>query len=164
MSDYPLVFTLRDAIVGNGFVAGVAVSGRAVMTLEDGQWWVYGVRPAALAAYGSTEPEAYGNFRNRYREVLFDIASEAATFAAFEAAVTRFFNETDPAEDTRWAAAVEAIRAGRTEPGGAFGSLPKEQAEARPPSVSVQRLVEHRDESPVLSPEQNLADRFAAAA
>ena len=44
MFDYPVMFTLRDAVSGNGFLAGVTVSGRATVREEDGQWWMHGAR------------------------------------------------------------------------------------------------------------------------
>ncbi len=49
MPDYPVMFTVRDTVSGNGFLAGITLTGRALMTREaDGKWWVYGVRPVPL--------------------------------------------------------------------------------------------------------------------
>ena len=43
------MLTLQDAISGNGFLAGITLSGRALMRKEDdGKWWMYGVRPAGF--------------------------------------------------------------------------------------------------------------------
>ena len=92
---HPLLITLRDAISGDGFLVGITLSGRALMQKEDGKWWMYGVRPAAIAESGTTPQEAFQNFRTRYKEVLFDIAEEQRTFATFKKEVERFFYEPD---------------------------------------------------------------------
>ena len=91
MTCYPLIFTYRDAVSGNGFLAGVTVTGRALITREDGKWWMYGVRPAGIAETGNTPNETFLSFRQRYSAVLFDIAAEAETFEAFKEEVERFF-------------------------------------------------------------------------
>ena len=50
MASYPVMFTLRDTVSGNGFLAGITLTGRALMKREDDEkWWIYGVRPAAIA-------------------------------------------------------------------------------------------------------------------
>src|SRR5258708_4700165 len=92
LAHHPLMFTLRDVISGTGFLAGVTLSGRALMVQEDGKWWMHGVRPAAIAESGETPPDASHRFRTRYREVLFDIASEQETFEGFRQEVERFFS------------------------------------------------------------------------
>jgi predicted RNase H-like HicB family nuclease len=111
--DHPIMITLRDTISGDGFLAGITLSGRALMRKEEGKWWMYGVRPAALAESGETIEEAFARFRNRYKEVLFDLAEENATFDSFKVAVEQFFYETDAdSEDERlWEEALKAIRA-----------------------------------------------------
>jgi hypothetical protein len=69
LNEHPLMITLRDAISGDGFLAGITLSGRALMRKEDdGKWWMYGVRPAALAESGTTVEEAFLHFRGRYQE------------------------------------------------------------------------------------------------
>jgi len=35
---YPIIFTLRDLVYGDGFVAGVTTRGRAVMECDEGDW------------------------------------------------------------------------------------------------------------------------------
>ena len=58
--EHPIMLTLRDVISGDGFLAGITLSGRALMRQEDGAWWMYGVRPAAIAEYGETNPRLCG--------------------------------------------------------------------------------------------------------
>ena len=80
MTRYPLLLGFRDLIAGNGFVASVALNGRALLVDEDDGFWMYGVNPGGLAAGGSTAAEALAEFRKDYRLVLFDIATEAEGF------------------------------------------------------------------------------------
>lgn len=49
---YPLLFDYKDCIAGNGFLAAVVVSGRALMRSEDDEWWMHGVQPSAIAEGG----------------------------------------------------------------------------------------------------------------
>ena len=160
MAEYPLVFTYQDAVSGNGFLAGVEISGRGLAAEEDGKWWVYGVRPAALAASGETFEGAYLAFRNTYRAVLFDAAAQATGFDAFKAEVERFFNERDQAEEDRWAAAGKAIQDKKVAVQAPLDSLKREPPDARPVSVKVARL----DKPQQFTPAQNVLDSFAIGA
>src|SRR5437899_788944 len=75
LREHPIMITLQDAISGNGFLAGVTLSGRALMRKEDdGKWWMYGVRPAAIAESGNSPEDTFLRFRTRYKETLLDIA------------------------------------------------------------------------------------------
>src|SRR5580704_701695 len=88
MPDYPVMFTVRDTVSGTGYLAGITLSGRAVMCLEDdGKWWMYGVRPGAIAETGNTPEEVFLRFRNTYKNLLFDLAEQSSTFEAFREAV-----------------------------------------------------------------------------
>lgn len=109
-AQHPLLFTFRDAISGENFLAGITVSGRILMVEEDGKWWVYGVRPAAIAESGESPQQALVNFRNRYKEVLFDIAADYRTFKDFHDEVERFFYEQDLEEERKWETALKEIR------------------------------------------------------
>lgn len=138
MAHYPLMFTFRDAVSGNGYLAGVTLSGRALMVKEeDGKWWAYGVRPGALAAFGETPQEAYHNFRTRYTAVLFDLANESQDFDSFKQEVERFYSQPDNEEESRWTSAFLAIRNGEVDVEEPFAQLPKEAPETRPSSISV---------------------------
>jgi predicted RNase H-like HicB family nuclease len=161
MADYPVMFTVRDVVSGNGYLAGVTLSGRAIMCKEeeDGKWWVYGVRPGAVAENGSTPEEAFGRFRNTYKNVLFDMAEESPTYEAFREAVENFYYQPDPDEEERWEAAFKAIRTGAVVPEGVFFSkMPKQAPETRPTQLTVERLDK---ENARYKPTDNVTDYFA---
>lgn len=137
---HPLLFTFRDAISGEGFLAGITLSGRILMVEEDGKWWVYGVRPGAIAESGDSPQEALVHFRNRYKEVLFDIAAEYRTFEDFKTEVERFFYEPDLEEERRWDEALTQLRSKDLAPPTALADLPREAPERRPSQITVERL------------------------
>lgn len=162
MANYPLMFTFRDAVSGNGFLAGVTLSGRALMVKEGEQdWCIYGVRPAGIAETGVTPQEAYLRFRNRYKDVLFDIAEESRDYETFRRETERFYYEPSADEEQRWEEAVEALRCGKVVPEEQFFSdLPKESPEKRPSYVAVARL----DEAQRFQASDNISDTFVMAA
>jgi hypothetical protein len=112
------------------------------MRQEDGAWWMYGVRPAPIAESDETIEEAFSRFRNRYKEVLFDMAQESRDFDQFKASVDRFFYESDEhSEDERlWEDALRAIRAANCAPPEPFAKLPREAPESKPSQITVERL------------------------
>jgi predicted RNase H-like HicB family nuclease len=112
MTHYPLLYARRELVEGNGFIAGVAVSGRALMAEEDGAFWVEGVNPGGFAANGNSPSEAVAEFCTAFRAVLFDIAHDARSFEEFSEEVSRFFNETSPPALAEWEEAVRQVRAG----------------------------------------------------
>lgn len=137
---HPLLFTFRDAISGDGFLAGITLSGRILMIEEDGKWWVYGVRPGAIAESGESPRESLVHFRNRYKEVLVDIAGECRTFDDFKGEVERFFWEPDLEEERRWDSAITELRSKDLAPLAALSDLPREVPERRPSQITVERL------------------------
>lgn len=157
---HPLMFTFQDAIAGNGFLAGTAVCGRALMVQEDdGSWWMYGVRPGALAGGGATLQEAYANFRSRYKEILIDIAHEYDDFTAFKNEVERFFGEADTEEEHRWTEALELIRSSGGGAPAQFADLPRKSPEQRPIKIVVERL----DDKKQFTPKDNVPDKLFLA-
>ena len=129
----PLLFTYRDRVFGNGFVAEViATNGRALFVEEDGGCWFYGVNPGGMAASGQSPDEAHAAFRTRFQAVLADFAAAASTFEEFRSEVERFFSETNEPTGREWEAAVDAVRAGRV----AAEGIPRKPA-ASPRSISV---------------------------
>jgi len=160
MTLHPIMFTFRDAISGNGLLAGVTLSGRALVVHENEAWWAYGVRPGAIAETGETPQETYLRFRNTYKSVLFDIAAESRDFDDFKREVERFFHEPDEEEERRWNEAVRALRSGEAAPEPPFASLPKEPPESRPSQITVERL----DVSKRFTPSDNIPDLYIAAA
>ena len=160
MPEYPLVFTFTDKVAGNGFLANVAINGRALMAKEDAFWWMLGVRPAALAEKGESPGGAYVDFRRAFTATLFDAASMADGFDSFKAEVERFFYERDETEEQRWNAAGEAIRSGAVTPEPPFASLPREVPQARPVTISVERL----DNQQTFTANDNVLDSYALSA
>jgi hypothetical protein len=162
MNSYPLMFTFRDAVSGNGFLAGVTLSGRALMVQEETHGWcIYGVRPAAIAETGTTPQEAYLRFRNRYKEVLFDISGESKDFESFRQETERFYYEPDAVEEQRWEDAFQALRNGTVVPREPFVcALPKENPESRPSQIAIARL----DEVKRFQASDNVSDTYVMAA
>lgn len=118
MTLYPILFGVRDPIIGNQFVAGVEVNGRALMRQEpDGGFWIDGVYPGAVSAGGASRDEALLKFRESYRSVLFDFAVSAKSFDEFRIEVERFFWEETPGELEAWREAAAALRSDTTKAG-----------------------------------------------
>lgn len=111
MDYYPILFSVKDPVIGNGFVAGVAVDGRALMRPEDDGFWVDGVFPGAVCAGGATRDEALFRFRESYRSILYDMALTASTFEEFREEVCRFFWEETVGEAAAWDKAAANLRA-----------------------------------------------------
>lgn len=127
MTHYPLLFGFRDLVAGNGFVAGVNLTGRALLADEGDGFVMYGVNPGGIAAGGSNRGEAQAEFRQNYRSVLFDIAAEAKDFAEFERQVRDFVGETNRPTAAEWDQAVSRVRSGEV----SADWLSKRKAESR---------------------------------
>jgi hypothetical protein len=164
MTNYPVMFTFRDVVSGNGFLSGVTLGGRALMVHEPAEqcWCIYGVRPAPIAESGKTPLEAFANFRNAYKNVLFDYAEGAQDFNTFKTQIEQFYAQPDNDEEMRWNEAYQQIRAGNVAVEAPFTDLPKESPENRPSYISVQPLHEMKR----FSATDNVPDKieFAAAA
>lgn len=158
--NHPIMITLRDVISGDNFLAGITLSGRTLMRNEDGKWWMYGVRPAAIAESGLTIEEAFSRFRNRYKELLFDLAEENTTFEDFRTAVEQFFFEADAdSEDERlWEEALKDIRTSRCVLPAPFSSLPREAPESKPSQITVE-LLSRADAR--FKPSDNVTDTYS---
>lgn len=154
MKMFPIVFRFRDLIAGNGFLARVLVDGRALLTKEDdGDQWVYGVQPGAVAGGASDAATALNEFKTRYESVLFDIAGESATFDDFEREVRSFFDGVDETDEKEWTSALNEVR--RTN--ASLDDLPTVRAESVPSRIEVV-LVEK------VQPAMNELDQVARAA
>src|SRR5882724_1433787 len=141
MTLYPVMFTFKDVVSGNGFLAGITLCGRALMCREDDvKWWTYGVHPGGMAEVGEAALESFSNFRNSYKKILFDIAEEAANFEAFKREVERFYAECAEGEEERWDTAAKAFRSGEVQPEEPFSKLPKRDPEKHPVEIEVVRL------------------------
>jgi hypothetical protein len=163
LNEHPIMITLQDSISGNGFLARITMSGRTLMRKEDdNKWWMYGVRPAGIAASGVNIEEAFLRFRNSYKEILFDIAQESPTFEAFEAEVRRFFeeNDVDNEDERTWEASLAAIRGASCNPPEPFANLPRRSPESSPSFMRVERVdAEAKDKR--LMPSDNVPDVYA---
>ncbi|MFL6195159.1 MAG: hypothetical protein ACJ75H_13375 [Thermoanaerobaculia bacterium] len=114
MALYPLLFSRRELIEGDGFVAGVSVSGRALLEDEgESEFWVEGVNPGGLSAHGASPGEALAEFCLSLKAVFFDIASGARDFEQFRDEAVRFFDDVSVPALRDWEAAVEQVRAGQ---------------------------------------------------
>ncbi len=113
MTRYPLLFARRELVEGNGFVARVAVSGRALLTDEDGDFWADGINPGGFAANGKSPSEALAELGSAFRAILFDIASDAESFGDFRAGVQKFFEETNAPALREWEEAVQQVKSGK---------------------------------------------------
>jgi hypothetical protein len=163
LKEHPLMVTLQDSITGDGFAARITLSGRALMRMEDdGKWWMYGVRPAGIASSGENIEDAFLRFRGRYKDILFDIAQESASFEDFETEVERFFNEADADnEDERlWEVAFTAVRSAVCAPPAPFSNLPRSNPETHPSFIKVER-VDAQAKDKRLMASDNVRDTYA---
>lgn len=163
---YPLIFGFRDVVAGRGFLAGVQVQGFALLEHEDGAWWMTGVQPSGIVDYGSTEAEAYAEFRATFRNVLFDSALMAADYEAFKADVELLFNQSTDSSLQRWLDARVLVRAltqeGRSPDGEYVAALPLVKRDDVKPRLRVARLDQVAPAA--FTPQQNETDRLEAAA
>ena len=159
---HPLVFTLQDAVTGRGFLAGITVTGKAVMEHEDGKWWMYGVCPGAIAGSGETPNEAFLDFRNRYKNVLFDMAEEFTSFLSFRSAVQQFFAAEDEQEKERWEAALVTVRNHPRAIPEPFKKLPRKEAGDYELGIRIEQLEKMRQSA--MKPANNVQDSLSKAA
>ena len=159
MAEYPVMFTFKEVVSGNGFLAGITLSGRALIEKEgDSEWYVYGTHPGGIADTGTSPMEAFSNFRNKFKTVLFDIAEESANFGAFKAEVERFYRECGKDEEARWNAAARALRSGEFVPEAPLSNLPRQSPQDRPSFVTVDRL--DKIDSNRFSTDFNITDKL----
>jgi hypothetical protein len=116
-SRLPLLFSYRDTLFGPGMIIEVRVqNGRALYVEEADGGWLYGVNPGGMAAPGASLADAHQAFRQTFSQVLVDLILDARSAAEYRAAVERFVHETNDAYAAEWRAAVEAVRALRSNP------------------------------------------------
>ncbi|MBI5486270.1 MAG: hypothetical protein HY905_02940 [Deltaproteobacteria bacterium] len=157
MKKYPLIFTFRDLIHGNGFVAGITMEGRVLLSEEpDGSFWMFGVQPGGLADGGRDRDAAFRAFKNGYLSVLYDIAAEAPGFDLFRAEVEELFCQVNEPNRSAWDLALADVR--RTN-----ASLPNLErrfdAESRAPELQVVLV-----DTSKATPASNKFDEFSEAA
>ena len=134
---YPLVFSFRDTVNGNGFVAHVVASGRVLLTDEgDGDIWMFGVQPGGVAGGGHERSEAFREFKKSYLSVFFDIAAEATSYEDFAESVSQFFSEVNAPNLEVWTDAVRAVRAGKL----SLSDLKSTNADSYSPKIEIRRI------------------------
>jgi hypothetical protein len=132
MSSYPFLFSFRDLIAGNGFVANVTASGRVLLVEEnDGDWWLFGVQPGGIAGGNPDRNVALDEFKKSYLSVLLDLAAEATSYKQFESEVKRFFAQVSEPFAADWKKALELVRSGELKYPGIVCIKEAEHAEPR---------------------------------
>src|SRR5215203_5244902 len=113
-TQYPLLFTYRDTLFGNGRLVQVhAVNGRALCVKEgDDDFWVYGINPGGMAAHGDDPESAHAAFRKAFSGILIDLTQDAQSFDEFEASVKAFFEDTNAGYEGAWLEAVGGVKRG----------------------------------------------------
>ncbi len=113
-ASWPLLFSYKSRVFGNGYIAEVELCGRLLAELETEGVWLYGVNPGALAVGAVNLTTANVDLHKALTGVFVDFAESARTFGAFEAAVTKYFYQTDDEAVADWQTAVERVRASAT--------------------------------------------------
>lgn len=134
MKQLPLIVNFRETVFGKRFIAEIRVDGRVLVEVDDGQYWAFGVHPGGLADHGDTLLLALHNFRQRFKMVIIDIATEAGNFQVFKEEVDRFFNECDIETEKDWEAARLAVREGKAH----LPGVEKETSERQPSLIVVE--------------------------
>ena len=113
-TQYPLLFTYRDTLFGNGFLMEVqAVNGRALCVREaEDEYWVYGINPGGMAAHGADPAAAHAAFRKAFSHILIDLAQASNSFEQFQAAVQTFFDDTNEGYEADWRMALPGVQRG----------------------------------------------------
>ncbi|MCA8979234.1 MAG: hypothetical protein H6831_12685 [Planctomycetes bacterium] len=119
LTSLPLLFSFRQLVAGDGFLAGVRMNGRALLEIERvddrEEAWISGVAPVGIAGGGNDRGVAYVEFRKSWTEVLFDLAAEANSIDDFRAKCEVFLGSTEDRMTELWRGAVEVVRSGRYE-------------------------------------------------
>ena len=109
MREFPLLFCFKNVVMGDGYIGGVLMQGRALLVHEEEDlWMMYGVNPGGMAAEGATKEEVMIEFRITHELILNDIAAECKTFKAFQAKIEQFFHQVS--DEGAWLEAVEEVR------------------------------------------------------
>ena len=105
----PLLFSFRQPVFGEGFLAGIKMDGRALMD-EGDETWLTGVAPVGFAANGADRGAAFLAFRNAWVAILFDIASESRSFGEFKKSCEGFLSAASHNLTADWEAALADVR------------------------------------------------------
>lgn len=110
---WPLVFSYRGLVGGNGFSAIVDAVCRVLAEEQDaGGIWMNGAEPGGFAAGGDDIDSAHAALAKMFRDILIDTAEEADGFDAFRSEMNRFFDDLDRGVNRAWLKAWEDNRKG----------------------------------------------------
>lgn len=147
---FPLLFTFRDTLFGNGFVVEVCASnGRVLCSHEADGVWMYGVNPGGMSAHGADAVAARQEFNATFSRILKDLAQETRSFDEFKQVVAEFFEDTNKGNEADWDEAVKRVRAGKVQIAD-LASVPAESP--RNLSVEIKRRVSALDNQAELKP------------
>ncbi len=149
-ASFPLLFTFRDTLFGNGFVVEVCASnGRVLCSKESDGVWMYGVNPGGMSAHGADAVAARQEFNATFSRILKDLAQETRSFAEFKHVVGAFFEDTNKGNEVDWLEAVQRVRAGQVQSVD-LASIPAESPRAL--SVEIKAHVSALDNEAELKP------------
>jgi hypothetical protein len=109
---WPLLFSYRGPVFGNGFLAHVDMCGKLLARVETEGIWFDGVNPGAFAVGAPTLEAASRIVTEALTKVLIDFAESADSFLSFKTTAERFYNQTDADTVGEWDWAVEAVKQG----------------------------------------------------
>lgn len=110
---WPLIFKYHAPILGNGYIALVELQGRLLARPEaDGQIWLDGVNPGALALGAPSLKTANLELHSALTAVFVDIAETSPAFDEFKQAASKFFYDCDEDTVAEWKSCVEKIQSG----------------------------------------------------
>lgn len=113
MASYPIFFAYKDVVECGEFNALITARGRALLTFEDGKWWLYGVEPGGMAANGNEPKAAFREFSVAFGNIMRDLASETDCPKNFERGARQFFDSIDKTDEKAWKEARKKIKAGK---------------------------------------------------
>ncbi len=90
---WPLLFTHKGSVFGNGFLADIELCGRLLAEPNAEGVWLYGVKPGALAVGAVNLATANTELLKALVAVFVDFAEESKTFGQFKSMVEQYFNE-----------------------------------------------------------------------
>lgn len=138
MRRLPILFTFSQVVFGNGFIAGVRMSGRALLEEErdDHEVWIAGVAPVGFAGGGMDRAAAFQDFRAGWSGVLFDIAAAATSFADFKAQCEAFLSARAVTMNSEWESELASVRQSNYKD----EKLPTIKADKQPPAFEICEL------------------------
>jgi hypothetical protein len=109
---WPLFFTYKGPVFGNGFLSYVELCGRVLAVQETEGVWLNGVNPGAFAVGATTLETANQALREALAKVFIDFAETTDSFESFKTMVEGYYHATDPETVGEWERAVKAVAEG----------------------------------------------------